>query len=87
MFTSRGAVKTSIAALLAVTLLAGCSSARKTVYLPDGRDGFMTACEDDGWQRCYKKATKICKPRSYEVLEKQRNPKVLFYRCQSARQG
>jgi hypothetical protein len=69
------------ALLAAMTFTAGCSSARKTVYLPDGRGGYMTACDSDGWQKCYRKATKICKPRNYEVLEKQRNPKVMFYRC------
>jgi hypothetical protein len=77
----------SILSLLVAILIAGCSSARKTVYLPDGRGGYMTACEDDGWQRCYKKATKICRPHNYEVLEKQRSPKVLFYRCQSGQQS
>jgi hypothetical protein len=72
-----------ITALLAIVLLAACSSARKTVYLPDGRGGYMTACDDDGWQKCYRKATRICKPHSYEVLEKQRHPKVLYYSCRT----
>jgi hypothetical protein len=76
-------LKACAVTLAAVMLVAGCSSARKTVYLPDGRGGYMASCDDDGWQKCYKKATKVCKPRSYEALEKQRSPKVLFYRCAS----
>jgi hypothetical protein len=47
----------------------------------------MTACEDDGWQECYKKATNACEHHNYEVLEKQRNPKVLSYRCPGAQQS
>jgi hypothetical protein len=72
------------AVLAAIFVAAGCSSARKTVYLPDGRGGFMTKCEDDGWQKCYRKATKICRPHNYEVLERQRRPKVLFYSCRTS---
>ena len=43
----------------------------------------MTSCDDDGWQQCYKKATKVCKHHSYEALEKQRYPKVLYYSCKA----
>ena len=68
---------------MALTLVAGCSSARKTIYLPDGRAAYMTSCDDDGWQQCYKKATKVCKHHSYEALEKQRYPKVLYYSCKA----
>jgi len=70
-------------ALAVIALVAGCSSARKTVYLPDGRAAYMTACDGAGWQKCYKKATKVCKPHSYEALEKQRSPKVLYYSCRA----
>jgi hypothetical protein len=69
-------------AILALTLAlaAGCS-ARKIVYLPDGRSGYITECDSKGWQQCYRRATKVCKKSSYEALERQRSPKVLYYRC------
>ena len=85
MTTLNGAQRAiRLAAVLAMVLVAASCGARKTVYLPDGRGSFMTACDDDGWQKCYKKATKICRPHNYEVLEKQRRPKVLFYSCRAS---
>jgi hypothetical protein len=70
-------------ALAVIALVAGCSSARRIVYLPDGRAAYMTACDDAGWQKCYKKATNVCKRHSYVALEKQRNPKVLYFSCRT----
>jgi hypothetical protein len=69
-------------AILAITLalVAGCS-ARKIVYLPDGRSGYVARCDGDGWQKCYQRATKVCKRGRYEVLDRQRSPMVLYYRC------
>lgn len=67
--------------LVLLCILAGCSSS-KTMYLPDGRLSYMTSCESKGWQRCYLRATKKCQPEKYEVLQRQHENKVLYYRCE-----
>ncbi len=81
MLNSAGAAGKCTLLLLTLAIVASCSSARKTVYLPDGRRGYLTECDSKGWQQCYRRATKICRPGSYETLERQRSPKVLYYRC------
>ena len=71
--------------LLLMLAAANCTGARKIVYLPDGRSGYMTKCDSEGWQRCYQRATKICKRTGsgYDVLQKQHSPNVLFYSCKN----
>jgi hypothetical protein len=74
---------TPLCILAFLCIVCGCSSSKR-VYLPDGRGAYVTSCESKGWQRCYLRATKKCKPGKYEVLERHYEHKALYYQCEPA---
>ena len=53
---------------------AGCASVVKPMTTPDGKQGFLVACDGsaDDWTSCYEAATKACNGQ-YRVLDRTEN--------------
>lgn len=51
--------------------LASCAT-QKTVYLPDGRQGYSISCHGSAlsWEACYAKAGEICRASGYDLISK-----------------
>ncbi len=59
------------ALVCAAVLLCGCTT-QKTIYLPDGRQGYSINCSGaaNSWEQCFTKAGEICKANGYETVTK-----------------
>lgn len=62
----------SIKGLAVLTLALASCATQKTVYLPDGRQGYSIACSGAAltWEMCYDKAGQICQIRGYDIVSK-----------------
>jgi len=57
--------------VLAVVALAGCATSHK-IKVIRGQTGLQIECSGmtSGWDRCYKRAARECKPGGYKVIGK-----------------
>lgn len=67
-----------------IIFLTGCATT-SSMYLPDGSKGYSISCDGAlvGMDVCYKKASDICGPAGYEIMETDRNTitKSILARC------
>ncbi|MGV8917402.1 MAG: hypothetical protein ACOH2R_06360 [Pseudomonas sp.] len=60
-----------IVILFAILVLAGCATSHKTKAIR-GQSGLVIECSGmfSSWDRCYLRAAKECKPKSFKVVAK-----------------
>lgn len=70
-----------IAIAIAAAALAGCAANVKPLTTPDGKQGFMVACNGsiNDWSSCYADAMKACGGKPYNVIDRNESSAATQY--------